>query len=64
MADESYWIERAQRMGPDVERLAEAIFGADDVLLHLRRVHLVVAFLTAFYVAAAIVPWTFLLLTL
>lgn len=34
------------------------------ILLHLRRVHLVVAFLTAFYVAAAIVPWTFLLLTL
>ena len=34
------------------------------ILLHLRRVHLVVAFLTAFYLAAAIVPWTFLLLTL
>jgi hypothetical protein len=34
------------------------------ILLHLRRVHLVVAFLTAFYVAAAIVPWTVLLLTL
>lgn len=34
------------------------------ILLHLRRVHLVVAFLTAFYLAAAIVPWAFLLLTL
>jgi hypothetical protein len=34
------------------------------ILLHLRRVHLVIAFLTAFYVAAAIVPWTVLLLTL
>lgn len=34
------------------------------ILLHLRRVHLVIAFLTAFYLAAAIVPWTVLLLTL
>ncbi len=32
--------------------------------LHLRRVHGVIAFLTAFYVAAAIVPWTVLFLSL
>jgi hypothetical protein len=31
--------------------------------LHLRRVHAVVAFLTAFYVAVAIVPWTMLFLS-
>lgn len=33
------------------------------VLLHLRRVHALVALLTAFYVAAAILPWTALFLT-
>jgi nitrate reductase gamma subunit len=33
------------------------------ILLHLRQVHLVVALLTAFYIAAAIVPWTALFLT-
>jgi len=43
-----YWIERARRMGPDVERLAEAIFGADDVLLHLRRAQAVVTHLETF----------------
>lgn len=32
--------------------------------LHLRKVHLVVALLTAFYVAVAIVPWTMLFLSL
>jgi hypothetical protein len=32
------------------------------MLLHLRRVHHVVALLTAIYVAAAIVPWTALFL--
>ena len=31
--------------------------------LHLRRVHNVVAFLTLFYVAVAILPWTVLFLT-
>src|SRR5262245_36674397 len=34
------------------------------VLLHLRGVHRTIAFLTAFYVAVAIVPWTLLFLTL
>ncbi len=28
------------------------------IMLHLRRTHLIVAILTAFYFAAAIVPWT------
>jgi len=28
------------------------------ILLHLRRIHHVVAFLTAIYIAVAILPWT------
>ena len=32
------------------------------ILLHLRRIHNVVALLTAFYIAVAIVPWTTLFL--
>lgn len=43
-----YWIERARGIGAEVERLAEAIFGADDVLLHLRRVQAVVTHLETF----------------
>ena len=34
------------------------------VALHLRQVHIIVALLTAFYIAVAIVPWTFLFLSL
>ena len=34
------------------------------IILHLRRVHGVVAVLTVFYVAVAIVPWAMLFLTL
>ena len=34
------------------------------VILHLRRVHMVIALLTAFYVAAAIIPWTMMFLSL
>ena len=34
------------------------------MLLHLRRVHGVVALLTAFYLAVAIVPWAVLFLTM
>lgn len=34
------------------------------IILHLRRVHVVVALLTAFYVAAAIIPWTIMFLSL
>ena len=41
-----YWIECARGIGADVERLVETIFGADDVLLHLRRVQAVVTHLT------------------
>jgi hypothetical protein len=33
------------------------------ILLHLRRVHNLVALLTAVYVVAAIVPWTAIFLT-
>lgn len=33
------------------------------IALHLRQVHKIVALLTAFYVAVAIVPWTLLFLT-
>lgn len=32
------------------------------IVLHLRRTHVIVAILTAFYLAAAIVPWTALFL--
>ena len=34
------------------------------IVLHLRRVHGVVAFLTAFYLAVAILPWTMMFLTM
>jgi transposase/DNA-binding CsgD family transcriptional regulator len=43
-----HWILRARRMGADVERLVERIFGADDVLTQLRRVQAVVTHLSAF----------------
>jgi transposase len=43
-----HWIERAQRIGSEVERLVETIFGADDVLLTLRRVQAVVTHLETF----------------
>jgi hypothetical protein len=33
------------------------------ILLHLRRVHIIVALLTALYLAAAVLPWTALFLT-
>ena len=44
----SYWNERAGNMGPEVRRLAETIFGADEVLLNLRRVQAVVTHLEKF----------------
>jgi hypothetical protein len=34
------------------------------IALHLRRVHLIVALLSVFYLAVAILPWTMLFLTL
>jgi hypothetical protein len=37
--------------------------GGLGILLHLRHVHRLVALLTAFYVAVAIIPWTALFLT-
>jgi len=44
----SYWIERAQQVGPEVEQLVSEIFAADDVLLQLRRVQAVVRHLETF----------------
>ncbi len=44
----SYWIEQAQSIGPEVERLATEIFDSDDVLLQLRRVQSVVRHLETF----------------
>src|SRR5262245_66008103 len=37
---------------------AKLVAVALGILLHLRRVHNIVAFLTALYVALAILPWT------
>jgi hypothetical protein len=44
----SYWIERAQKVGPEVEDLVGEIFASDDVLLQLRRVQAVVRHLESF----------------
>jgi transposase len=44
----AHWIERARAIGEEVEQLAEAIFGSDDVLLQLRRVQAVVTHLETF----------------
>jgi len=41
---------------------AKLIAVAFGIILHLRRTHTMVAILTAFYFAAAIVPWTTLFL--
>ena len=43
-----YWIRRASSIGPDVMKLAEAIFDSDDVLLKLRKVQAVVRHLETF----------------
>ena len=43
---------------------AKSVAIAFGIVLHLYRVHTVVALLTAFYVAAAIVPWAALFLTI
>jgi uncharacterized membrane protein len=40
---------------------AKALAGTLGICLHLREVHGVVALLTGFYIAAAIVPWTAIL---
>jgi hypothetical protein len=37
---------------------AKLVAVAFGIMLHLRRTHVIVAVLTAFYFAAAIVPWT------
>lgn len=43
-----HWISRARSIGPEVEQLAEEIFGSDDVLLKLRQVQAVVSHLESF----------------
>ena len=43
-----HWIGRARAIGPEVQGLAEAIFGTDDVLLKLRQVQAVVTHLETF----------------
>jgi hypothetical protein len=42
---------------------AKLIAVSFGIVLHLRRVHTIVALLTALYLAAAILPWTALFLT-
>jgi len=48
-----HWTSLAQRIGPDVLRLIERIFSADDVLLQLRRVQAIVTHLETFPVTRA-----------
>jgi transposase len=43
-----HWIDRARAIGPEIEHLAEEIFGSDDVLLKLRKVQAVVSHLETF----------------
>jgi len=43
---------------------AKLVAVAFGIALHLRGVHHVIALLTVFYIAAAILPWTLLFLTL
>ena len=43
--------------------LAKLVAVGLGMMLHLHRVHLIVALLVLFYVAVAIVPWTVLLLS-
>ena len=41
----------------------KALAVALGMMLHLRRIHLVVALLSLFYIAVAILPWTLMFLT-
>lgn len=43
-----YWQERARAIGPEVERLVDAVFDSDDVLLLLRKVQAIVGHLEGF----------------
>ena len=51
---------RASGAGLTATKLVAAGCG---ILLHVRRVHTLVAFLTAVYIAAAILPWAALFLS-
>jgi hypothetical protein len=44
----SYWEERADQMGPDVGSFVREVFDSDDVLLQLRAVQAIVAYLEKF----------------
>ena len=58
-------ISAVSLVGVGTGLAAAKLFAAGlGMVLHLRRVHLVVAFLAAFYIVVAIVPWTVLFLTL
>jgi transposase len=48
-----HWLTRARAMGREVEQLAQEIFGADDVLLKLRKVQAVVSHLETFPIERA-----------
>ncbi len=43
-----HWTLRAKKLGVEVERLVETVFGRDDVLLSLRRVQAIVTHLETF----------------
>ncbi len=44
----SYWLAKAEALGPEVAQLATEIFDSDDVLLQLRRVQAVIRHLETF----------------
>ena len=48
-----HWIQRGENIGPEVGQLVETVFGADDVVLHLRRVQAIVTHLEGFPAARA-----------
>lgn len=48
-----HWVERARRLGADVEQLVTRVFDADDVLSQLRRVQAIVTHLERFPPARA-----------
>lgn len=51
--------------GPGAGLAAAKLFAVGlGMVLHLRRVHLIVALLSVFYIAVAILPWTVLFMTM
>lgn len=43
-----HWVERAKKVGDEIEQLVESIFAEDDVLTQLRRVQAIVTHLESF----------------